>query len=168
MNRHTHITKGVLISGLLAMVAILSTACADSDKTDVPQAEPTETRPAMSREERIEQRRQLQAQAQKKFAQVPKEDAAQVTGEVPRDLLDKIYADLEQRSGGQRSEFTLSGAESVQWNDGSLGCPEPGQVYPQVITNGYRVMIEYLDQSYDYRATDKGFFKLCPGFSPTR
>jgi len=168
MNRQTHITKPVLVSGLLAMAMILPTACADSDKVNSPQAESTEPRPAMSREERIEQRRQLQAQAQKDFAQVPKQSAVQVTGEVPGDLIDKIYADLEQRSGGQRSEFTLSRAEFVQWNDGSLGCPEPGQVYPQVITSGYRVMIEYHDQSYDYRATDKGFFKLCPGFSPTR
>jgi hypothetical protein len=28
------------------------------------------------------------------------------------------------------------------WNDGSLGCPEPGMMYTQALVNGYWLIIE--------------------------
>ncbi|MBI3943224.1 MAG: hypothetical protein HY326_09445 [Chloroflexi bacterium] len=32
--------------------------------------------------------------------------------------------------------------EEVEWRDSSLGCPEPGKMYLQVITPGYRVVLQ--------------------------
>lgn len=32
--------------------------------------------------------------------------------------------------------------ERVEWPDASLGCPEPGMVYAQVLTSGYRMRLE--------------------------
>jgi hypothetical protein len=29
----------------------------------------------------------------------------------------------------------------VQWSNGALGCPEPGKVYPQVMTPGFRIVV---------------------------
>lgn len=37
--------------------------------------------------------------------------------------------------------------------DGSLGCPEPGQRYAQVITPGYEVMVVAGDSRYDVRVS---------------
>ncbi len=34
-------------------------------------------------------------------------------------------------------DLTLQSAESREWSDGSLGCPAPDQIYPQVITPGF-------------------------------
>jgi predicted small lipoprotein YifL len=89
------------------------------------------------------------------------EPGENVTGEVPTDLMDKIMADLAQRSGRPRSEFTEVIGAAVEWSDGSLGCPQPGQMYPQVITPGYHVVLRVDDVEYDYRATTDGFFFLC-------
>jgi hypothetical protein len=36
----------------------------------------------------------------------------------------------------------LDKAEAVDWADASLGCPEPGMMYAQVITPGYKVSLK--------------------------
>src|SRR5260221_11094206 len=40
--------------------------------------------------------------------------------------------------------------------DTSLGCPQPGQSYAQVQTDGYQVTITYNNVNYDYRAKQDG------------
>lgn len=138
--------------------------CAESNTVDGSTASNQE--PPQSREERIEMRRRLQQD--KDLERLAQEDPALVTGEVPADLLAKVYDDLEQRTGGDRSEFKLLRGESVQWSDGALGCAEPGQVYTQALVAGYWIVIEHDGKTYDYRATARGYFKLCPGFTLDR
>lgn len=147
---------------LLALSAFLA-ACANSGEGEaLHDKEPTD----MTKQERAELRRQLQGEKQIEAA--PENDAPAVTGEVPDAMLDMIMADLEGRSGADRSKFTVMRAESVRWNDGGLGCPEPGAAYTQAIIDGYHVVIEYEGQKNDYRATESGYFKLCTGFKPSR
>lgn len=93
---------------------------------------------------------------------VPTSDPPQpVTGEVPPALLDDIFADLEERSGGDRAQFEVLRAEQAIWPDGSLGCPKPGEMYTQAIVEGYWVEISYGGQTFDYRVSDSGYFFLC-------
>jgi hypothetical protein len=147
-----NLAAGVILGAALA-------ACAEPGTSK-------ESESTMSREEKIELRRDLQNQ--KGIEKVQQDDSAPATGEVPDDLLDKVYADLELRTGGERSSFMMMRGEAVQWNDGSLGCAEPGQTYTQGIVDGYWIVIEYQNTSYDYRATVRGYFKLCPGVTPIR
>ena len=146
--------------GLVTCTATLAIACTDADRSQPEEATAAEPPPAMTREDRLAMRREMQAE--KIPEAVVREETAPVIGEVPEDILNKIYTDLEQRSGGQRADFELVRAESRQWNDGSLGCPEPGQFYTQVVSDGYWIVVKYQDRNYDYRATLKGYFKLCP------
>jgi len=39
--------------------------------------------------------------------------------------------------------------EEVEWRDTSLGCPEPGMVYAQVITAGCRATLEAAGKTYE-------------------
>ncbi len=55
-----------------------------------------------------------------------------------------------------RREITVTRAEAVVWNDGSLGCPKPGEFYIQMLINGYWVVLEVEGIEYDYRVSDKG------------
>ncbi len=80
---------------------------------------------------------------------------------LPADLLARLVGDLASRSGSDPSAITLIGAEAVLWNDGSLGCPQPGMVYPQVQIEGYRVILRIGDRDYDYRVGKGGSFMLC-------
>lgn len=82
-------------------------------------------------------------------------------GEVPPELIDAIKADLVARVGISSEDIEVVSAEAVLWNDGSLGCPEPGMAYIQALTPGYQVILRASGREYDYRASQQGFFRLC-------
>lgn len=84
-----------------------------------------------------------------------------VTGEVPQDILDAIVADAGERTG--RDDIEVLVAEAVIWNDGSLGCPEPGMLYTMALVEGYRVVVEAGDEQIDYRVGSGGAFRVCEG-----
>ena len=83
------------------------------------------------------------------------------TGESPDELLGRILADATERTGSDDLEVIRD--EAVTWSDGSLGCPEPGVLYQQVLVPGYWVEIDAAGTRLDYRAGASGFFKLCEG-----
>lgn len=69
--------------------------------------------------------------------------------------VDRARANLAQRLGQQLETVRLVSVESVQWPDASLGCPQPGQLYAQVVTPGFRVVLRAAEQVYTYH-TDRG------------
>lgn len=83
------------------------------------------------------------------------------THEVPDAIMDAVLADAEGRSGTSLEELVVTRAEAVEWSDSSLGCPEPGKFYTQIITPGYQVEVETDEQVYDYRIDVQGSFRLC-------
>jgi hypothetical protein len=96
---------------------------------------------------------------------VPPTGGSPLVGEVPEGILDEIFADLLKRTGAAREDINILRAESVLWNDGSLGCPKPGEFYIQMLINGYWVVLEVGDQEYDYRVSGSGAFSICEGES---
>jgi hypothetical protein len=89
-----------------------------------------------------------------------------VTGEVPADVMAKATTDLAERTSLNPTTFTVVRAEQAIWPDGSLGCPIPGQVYIQVQTPGYWIVLRANGKTYDYRATEAGVVRLCEGLQP--
>ncbi len=92
------------------------------------------------------------------------------SGEVPPEMFDVVLDDLLTNTGRTRADVTLVKAEQVTWNDGSLGCPEPGVMYTQALIDGYQVVFSVGDKTYDYHLSDRGNFVLCenslsPGIS---
>lgn len=85
------------------------------------------------------------------------------SGEVPQEFFDAVLDDLLTQTGGARSDVEVIQAESVTWNDGSLGCPQPGVMYTQAIIDGYQVQFRLDGQTYDYHLSDRGAFVLCGG-----
>lgn len=51
--------------------------------------------------------------------------------------------------------------EPVTWNDGSLGCPQPGQMYIQVIIPGYRVALGHAGQQATYHTDENTTVVRC-------
>ena len=70
-------------------------------------------------------------------------------------------ADLAGQLGIAAEAITVRSVEAVEWSDASLGCPEPGMMYAQVITPGYRIVLEANGQSYEYHAGRKGTIVRC-------
>jgi hypothetical protein len=77
-------------------------------------------------------------------------------------LLDQMARDLAQRLSVRPSELQVLAVESVTWNDGSLGCPQPGQAYTQALVPGLRVLFQHAGKTYQYHAAEKGSFVYCP------
>ena len=92
---------------------------------------------------------------------------APVTGEVPPAVMDAARAELAKSVGvDAAATATVVSAEAVDWPDGSLGCPQPDMMYPQVITPGYKVVFEVDGDQYDMRATASGGVVLCESGRP--
>lgn len=149
----------MLLCGAITLTGLQAAACASPDKPEEASAESEPAPSEMSREERMELRQQMAGK--KNLEQVGQTESESVVGEAPQELLDRIMADLEGRTGAARAEFTVKRAEAVQWNDGSMGCGEPGQTYTQAIVPGFWIVIDHQGQAYDYRASERGYFKLC-------
>lgn len=60
---------------------------------------------------------------------------------------------LRARLGIADSRINLVDASAARWNDTSLGCPEKGQVYQPVLTQGHVVHLRVDDRTYDLRVT---------------
>ncbi|MGI8828943.1 MAG: hypothetical protein ACR2I5_04105 [Candidatus Limnocylindria bacterium] len=94
----------------------------------------------------------------------PLESEAAMPG-MPADIPDAawtaILADLSEVVGQPVESPTVLSAESLTYNDGSLGCPEPGQMYTQALVDGYRVIVEADGEEYDYRIGRGTDVRLC-------
>ena len=69
-------------------------------------------------------------------------------------LVEQAKKSLIESSGGQvaMSEIKVVSVESVEWPDSSLGCPQEGMMYAQVITPGYVIVLEAGGQTYEFHA----------------
>lgn len=64
--------------------------------------------------------------------------------------------------GIPKQEIEVVGVDEVEWPDTSLGCPEPGMVYAQMIVPGYRIVMRVGDEVYEYHSGG-GQGVLCGG-----
>ena len=61
-----------------------------------------------------------------------------------------VRRELAGRLGVAVSRLKAVSVEPVAWPDASLGCPQEGYAYAQVVTPGYRVVMEHNGQRYTY------------------
>ncbi len=58
--------------------------------------------------------------------------------------------DLAAFLGVPVNTVSLALVEEVTWSDASLGCPQPGAVYPQVLTSGFYLVLSVEGVEYVY------------------
>jgi hypothetical protein len=90
------------------------------------------------------------------------EETPPVKAEVPQRILDPILKEAAGLAKVAHEKLVILRAQPVVWNDGSLGCPEPGMMYTQALVNGYWVVISAGGKTYDFRVDAGGRFHLCP------
>ena len=73
--------------------------------------------------------------------------AANENGTVPGEIEAAARKLLADELHVDEGEFTLDSAEGVGWSDASLGCPQEGMMYAQVITPGYRLVFNLAGKS---------------------
>lgn len=79
-----------------------------------------------------------------------------------QDVLQEIVADAADRTGAAAEDAEIVSVEPQTFNDASLGCPEPGKMYAQVLTDGFVVLVVADGVELDYRvAEDSNGAVLC-------
>ncbi len=68
-------------------------------------------------------------------------------------LVARAIADLAETLEISEDEITLVETEATDWPDASVGCPEDGMMYAQVITPGYHIVLEANGQEYEYHTS---------------
>jgi hypothetical protein len=69
-------------------------------------------------------------------------------------IVGRATLDLAARLSVDAKDIQLIGVNAVTWPDASLGCPEPGKVYPAVLSPGYQIVLEYAGERHAYH-TDR-------------
>lgn len=88
------------------------------------------------------------------------EEAVKSLDEQGQRMLEQARQELAGKLGVSPARIQVLKAEPVLWPDTSLGCPQPGMMYAQVITPGYQFILEYEGKQYDYHA-GRGHLVLC-------
>lgn len=88
-------------------------------------------------------------------ASPPSDDASQ-DGRVA-----KAIERLSARLGVAAEEIQLREYEEVQWNNGAIGCPEPGLAYTQALVPGFRIVLEHRGTSYAFHGREGGEPSYC-------
>jgi hypothetical protein len=81
-------------------------------------------------------------------------------------LIATAKVDLAQRLSIAETQINFVEATEVEWSDSSLGCPQPGMDYLQVITPGYRIVLEANGTQYEYHSSRDAYFVFCEDENP--
>ena len=64
-----------------------------------------------------------------------------ITRMLNKEVVELAKADFAKRRGIPAGKIFVKLAETVDWPDASLGCPQKGRSYAQIITSGYRLVL---------------------------
>jgi len=67
-----------------------------------------------------------------------------------RELISQAKDDLSRRMKIELDLIKLVKIEMVVWSDASLGCPQPGMAYIQVPQEGYVILLQAGERTYNY------------------
>lgn len=156
----------VLVSLWMTALVLLACQPVRNDLTPMP-PEPGGSQPLATPEPAATRSGKMEASMTSQPDPIPPtEPIPAVTGEAPPALMEAILQDVSQRTGAQPAQVKVIRAQAVVWNDGSLGCPQPGMFYTQALVRGYWVVLELDGKTYDYHAAESGYFVLCESGQP--
>lgn len=71
---------------------------------------------------------------------------------------------LVEQTGATSEEIELVEVAAVEWRNSCLGCEKPGEMCLTVITPGYRVILKFADQTYEFHTDRTGrAVRACKG-----
>jgi hypothetical protein len=85
---------------------------------------------------------------------------------LPADLRERpavatALADAATRQNVTTEQVKIAAWSPVTWNDGSIGCPEPGTVYTQATVDGELLLLRVDMTLLAYHAGADGVFSFC-------
>jgi hypothetical protein len=95
----------------------------------------------------------------------------EATPSVPPEAVDVVELaeiDLAKRLGATADQVQTISVTPIEWPDTSLGCPQPGQMYAQVVTPGFLLVLQSKDKAYPYHTDRRDNLILCGEQSMTK
>lgn len=136
MTRISTLNKSTMKIGILALSVLTSIACSSNQDGGAPVGN--------------------------EHTGIDEKEVAVVTRMTPREQVDFSKQDLATRLGLGVDVIKVSGATSVHWRTGALGCPEPGMSYTDVLVPGIWIVLQVNNRAYRYHATLYGQPFHCP------
>jgi hypothetical protein len=68
---------------------------------------------------------------------------------------------VAEHTGIPAEQLTVVAQEEVDWPDSSMGCPQPGLNYLQVITPGVRILVEGAGRTFYVHGDTQAHLFLC-------
>lgn len=78
-----------------------------------------------------------------------------------RDNIELAMMDLANHLKIQESQVSLVSVIEKTWPDSSMGCPQPGMAYTQVLTEGSQLILSANGKQYFYHAKINGKYTFC-------
>src|SRR5438552_6419220 len=63
--------------------------------------------------------------------------------------------------GVAASDLSVQQVEAREWGDSSLGCPQPGNLYSQIVTPGFLIVINSRGKQLEYHSDTRARVVLC-------
>lgn len=154
----------LLAIALLLLVAAWATGCGGKPISNIPRDEPVaapaQTEPSGGTRGTMPGRTAVPTVAPQReeatMTPTPARKATEVElQEGTEQAVQLAREDLARRLGLAPERIRMVSIEAVQWRDASLGCPRPNAKYVQVITPGFKVVLEAEGCAYEYH-TDAG------------
>ncbi len=99
-------------------------------------------------------------------ARIPANETPFPFVEIPpsaEELVSLAKSDLAEQLGVPEYDIALESVVVVVWPDGSLGCPQPGLEYVQVLTPGYQILLSYQGVESEYHSDGNSTVVKCVG-----
>ena len=74
-------------------------------------------------------------------------------GGSPTQLIERAKVEVAGLARSSAESVQVVSVEAVDWSDSSLGCPKAGMMYAQVITPGYKIVLESAGRTYEFHTT---------------
>lgn len=71
-----------------------------------------------------------------------------------------------KRAGVDASQVEIAGYADVTWTDGSIGCPQPDQMYTMALVPGHQLILSVDGQVASYHAAEGKEFAYCANPKP--
>ena len=146
-------TKFFLVGILVLLIAAGTTGCGGQPTAVAPSDESSTARDRRAGARELKEATMTPVPTPEATEPTPPPEAEQVVRLAVEDLAERLDLSPEQ--------IRLVSVEAVDWPDASLGCPQPGMMYAQVITPGYRITLEAEEETYEYHTDTGDHIVLC-------
>jgi hypothetical protein len=81
-------------------------------------------------------------------------------------LVEKARVDAAQKANARPDQVQVVSVTAVEWSDSSLGCPQPGFMYSQIVTPGYLLILRAGGRTYEYHSDRDQHVAFCANPKP--